>query len=289
MIKYNCNVCDRIYNEVMIHFTKDCPNNCPFCIDKRNIGVDSRKPDVKAIWNALKKCEPYIDTVTISGGEPFLYINELYELVKLIKEFTKLKLIIVTSIPKTCFDNEALFYDICSKCDNIQFSVGHYDNEKAAKLFGNNYFLTYNKQRMEMLLTFPYKDKVTVSINIVKGLLDTKDEIIRHIKAFTYWNYKDIKLAEMFDADDYYVDVTKVLGIKMKSPFAHGCKTEYDISKLIPDFNGKITIKRTCFLRTKCQEASLSDCIKMLTKYIKKKEYYFGVIHEDGTLAPYWI
>ena len=49
MVKYNVNVCDRIYNEMMIHFTEDCPNNCPFCVDKRNNGIGERKPDIEKI------------------------------------------------------------------------------------------------------------------------------------------------------------------------------------------------------------------------------------------------
>jgi pyruvate-formate lyase-activating enzyme len=287
MIKYNCNVCDRIYNEIMIHFTKDCPNNCPFCIDKRNAGINSRKPKVNEIYKSIEICAKYIDTVTISGGEPCLYMDELYELVSLIKNSTQLKVNIVTSIPKECVENKELFYKICELCDNIQISFGHYNPKNLVKIFGNKHINGYG--RNEFINEFPYKDKTTISMNVVKGLSDNKDEILRAIKSVNWFGYKDIKICEMFDSDNYYVDIPKTLGIKMKSPFAHGCKTEYDITKLIPSFDGTLTIKRTCFLRTNCQKASLSDCFKMLTKYIKKKEYFFGVIHEDGTIAPYWI
>ena len=287
MIKYNVNVCDRIYNEMMIHFTKICPNNCPFCVDKKNKGVNDKAPDLEKIEKSINIYKDDINAVTISGGEPFIFINELYELVKWIKDNTSLKIYIVTSLPKICYDNKDLFYQICELCDNIQVSAAHYNDRKAAKIFNSEEVIKYPRQIL--LSTFPYKDKVTISLNAVKGYLDTKEDIIEAIKHYNWMGYKDIKICEMFDADKYYVDIPKTLGIKMKSPFAHGCKTEYDTLELIPEFNGKLTIKRTCFLRTKCQKACLSDCFKMLTKYIKKKEYFFGVIHEDGTIAPYWI
>lgn len=287
MIKYNCNVCDRIYNEVMIHFTQNCPNRCPWCVDKRNNGVSERTPDVDAIMSTLLKYADEITDVTISGGEPFIYMEQLHELVSRIKNETSLKVNVVTSLPKQCYEDKEMFYSICKMCDNIQFSVQHCDETIAQQMLRNDNYDIRKKQ--SLYLAFPYKDKVTISINAVRGYLDKKEDILRCIKIFNLWEYKDIKIAEMFDADDWYVDIPKTLGIKMKSPFAHGCKVEYDISSLIPEFDGKLTIKRTCFLRTRCQEASLSDCVKMFTRYIKKKEYFFGVIHEDGTVAPYWI
>lgn len=287
MIKYNCNVCDRIYNEVMIHFTKDCPNNCPFCIDKRNIGIDSRKPEVDKIYESLEACEPHINTVTISGGEPFIYMDELYELVKKIRENTKLKILIVTALPKICWDRKDMFYKICDMLDNIQISAQHHKEDIVSTIIQSKQNTQFPRQ--ELFKEFPYKDKTTISVNVFKGCLDTKDELVECIMHYNKYGYKDIKICEMFDADNFYVDIPSVLGIKMKSPFAHGCKVTYDTKKLIPEFDGTLTIKRTCFLRTNCQKASVSDCIKMLTKYIKKKEYFFGVIHENGTIAPYWI
>ena len=287
MIKYNCNVCDRIYNEMIIHFTKDCPNNCPFCIDKRNYGVNTREPNLEKIYKTIDTCSTYIETITISGGEPFLYINELYKLVTKIKNENKLRIVIVTALPKQCYDNKDLFYKICSLIDSLQISAQHYDESKVSEIIGNTLNLMFPRQ--EFLEEFPYKEKTTISLNAVKGYLDTKEEIIQSILHYNKLGYKDIKIAEMFDADTYYVDIPNTLGIKMKSPFAHGCKVTYDTKKLIPEFDGTLTIKRTCFLRTNCQKASLSDCVKMLTKYVQKKEYFFGVIHEDGTIAPYWI
>lgn len=285
MIKYNVNVCDRIYNEMMIHFTQVCPNDCKFCIDKCNVGVNSKTPDVKSIEKSIEKYKNDITQVTISGGEPFLFVDELKELVTWIRNNTSLKIYIVTAIPKTCYDRYVDFCEICDIVDGLQFSVQHYDENVAEQI--RNVKNSFDRQ--EIYRNFQFKEKVTISLNVLKPWLCEKEDIIKSIMHYYYLGYDNIKLAEMFDADEYYVDIPKVLGIHMKSPYAHGCKVEYDTSELIPDFFGKLTIKRTCFLRTKCQKASLSDFFKTVTKYVKKKKYFFGVIHEDGTVAPYWI
>ena len=54
-IKYNVNTCDHPVSELMVHFTKVCPNNCSFCIDKMNIGVNTTKPDVNKIIESIDK------------------------------------------------------------------------------------------------------------------------------------------------------------------------------------------------------------------------------------------
>ena len=88
MIRYNVNACDQICNELQIHFTKSCPNKCSFCIDATNRGLDncSREPDVQAIYKRILYYEDKIDSVCISGGEPMLFMMQLFELVMLLKQ-----------------------------------------------------------------------------------------------------------------------------------------------------------------------------------------------------------
>lgn len=38
LFRFNNNICDQILKEANIHFTKSCPNKCPFCIDAFNTG-----------------------------------------------------------------------------------------------------------------------------------------------------------------------------------------------------------------------------------------------------------
>ena len=79
-LKYNSNICDRTYNELMLQLTKACPNSCSFCIDKLNHGVDGR-PDFEAIKARILEYADKSTNITISGGEPLIYINEVLDLV----------------------------------------------------------------------------------------------------------------------------------------------------------------------------------------------------------------
>jgi hypothetical protein len=75
----------------------------------------------------------------------------------------------------------------------------------------------------------------------------------------------------------------------MKSPFAHGCKTNnFDITPWIPSFKGNLIVKRVCFLVCKQRHCSFSDLVKVSTRHWFKKPFAFGVVYEDGNVYPYW-
>ena len=107
-IRYNINTCDHPAkdSELMIHFTKACPNKCEFCIDKINYGVDTIKPDIDTIIKTIDRYKNEVKNITISGGEPFIFIDELETLINWIKENTTLKILIITSIPNICYDKK---------------------------------------------------------------------------------------------------------------------------------------------------------------------------------------
>ena len=46
LFRLNNNICDQIFNEAQIHFTKNCSNRCPFCINAFNNGARNKKPDI---------------------------------------------------------------------------------------------------------------------------------------------------------------------------------------------------------------------------------------------------
>lgn len=287
-IRYNVNTCDHGASELMVHFTKACTNKCAFCIDKVNNGIISRKTEVNKIIETIDLYKDFVSMITISGGEPFLFIEELKRLVDYITDNTNLKLCINTSIPATCGLFENTMYDIFDKCDYIFISLQHYDERIADKIRGSK--SVFDRQELYRRIVNKYGDKVTGCINIIKPYFETKEEIQKVVLYYNVMGFKNIKICELFDADNLYVDIPKVLGIKMNHPFASGCKTELkNTQKIFPHFNGHLYIKRSCFYRTRHQKANIWDLIKISTRWLFAKKYFFGVIHEDGTIAPYWI
>ena len=111
-IRYNVNICDNILRDLEIHFTKACDNQCPFCIDRMNKGIDeSPRPNVDAIMGPVILYGEHIDYIGIAGGEPCLYIDELYDLCNRIKSwYPKKHLNLITSVPETCYKNKETFF-----------------------------------------------------------------------------------------------------------------------------------------------------------------------------------
>jgi pyruvate-formate lyase-activating enzyme len=287
MIKYNVNACDQICSELQVHFTKACPNNCPFCIDATNPGLNNRSPvpHIGQIFKTISMYKDNIESVCISGGEPMLYITHLLALVMLLKEQTNLKVYIITSIPENCYKYKDLFHKILELCDGMAISPQHYDEDIADKMRGHK----SNFDRQVFYAELPHKEKITMNINMVKPYLYTKDEIIACIKHYNDLGFKDIKLVELFNMEKMYVNFEEVFGVKLKSPFAHGCKVEFDITPWIPSYDGKFTLKRTCFLVNNLLHANMSDMFKAATRKLFEKKYYFGVVYEDGSIHPYWV
>ena len=287
MIKYNVNTCDQICSELQVHFTKSCPNKCPFCIDATNRGLENKAtiPHIGAIYKRILKYKDNIESVCISGGEPMLYMSDLFALIMLLKENTNLKVYVITAVPENCYKYKNLFKLILERCDGMAISPQHYNEEIADQMRGHK--STFDRQAF--YAEMPYKEKVTMNINMVKPYLCEKDEILKCIEHYNKMGFKDIKLVELFNMEKMYVSFEETFDVKLKSPFGHGCKTEFDITPWIPSYEGKFTLKRTCFLVNKLLHANLSDMFKAATRKLFEKKYYFGVVYEDGSIHPYWI
>lgn len=285
MIKYNVNTCDKIHDELMVHFTKVCENKCAFCIDAMNKGVEKQKPNVDIIFNTIKEREPLITSVTISGGEPCLFMEELYDLVTRLKSETTLTVGLITSMPTTCWTKKDLFFEILKTVDNYAFSPQHYDEVVADRIRGSK--SKYDHQELYAML--PYKEKACVNINVMKPFLHEKKDVLTCIKHYNNLGFKTIRVAELFDMPHMFVSLEDILNIKLKQPFACGCKTDnFDIKPWIPSFDGNLILKRTCFMVNKHRHAKLQDIFKIATRHLFSKPYAFGVVYEDGSLQPYW-
>lgn len=287
MVKYNINTCDQICSELQVHFTKSCPNKCPFCIDATNRGLENKTPipHIGAIYKRILLYKDNIESVCISGGEPMLYMSDLLALIMLLKENTNLKVYVITAVPENCYKYKNLFKLILERCDGMAISPQHYNEEIADQMRGHK--STFDRQAF--YAEMPYKEKVTININMVKPYLCEKDDILKCIEHYNKLGFKDIKLVELFNMEKMYVSFEKTFDVKLKSPFGHGCKTEFDITPWIPSYEGKFTLKRTCFLVNKLLHANLSDMFKAATRKLFEKKYYFGVVYEDGSIHPYWV
>ena len=281
------NCCDGLYNSFDIHFTSARDNKCAHCIDLKYEGFGIKKPDVTAIVKTIIENQNGYDDVLFLGGEPCLYLQELIDCIKQIKEKTKLKIFVTTSVPKICYDRIDLFIQLLQIVDGINISVQHYNEEVADKI--RNVPAKYDRQKFYASL--PFERKIRINLNIVKPYLYTKEDITNCLLHYDTMGFNEIKLSEIQHGKDYFVSFEKVFGIKLQTPFYGGCQT-YLKTNEIEELKGMKTpllLKRSCFMCEETLNASFMDGIKVAYKLFNNSTpNKYGVIYENGCLTKQW-
>ena len=278
------NCCDGLYNSMDVHFTSSCDNKCAHCIDTHYFGTGIKKPDPNAIAETILKNKNGYDDVLFLGGEPCLFLEELITCIEKIKNNSNLKLFVTTSIPKTCNDKRDLFLYLISILDGINLSVQHHNESVADEI--RKTVSQYDRQKFYKSL--PNKDKIRINLNIVKPYLYTKNDISDCIIHYDNMGFKEIKISEIQHGKDQFVSFEKTFGIKLGSPFYHGCQTFLNTKEIWPNLESKVLLKRSCFMCEKTLSASLMDGVKACYKIFNSPKNNYGVIYENGTLEKGW-
>lgn len=284
-MKLNCNCCDGIYNSFDVHFTGACDNQCAHCIDMRFHGIGQTRPNVAAIVDTVVKNAEGLDDVLFLGGEPCLYLEDLFECVTAIKSRTNLKVFVTTSVPKTCFDNQDLFYALIHILDGMNLSVQHHDEAVADEIRKTK--SRYDRQAFYAGL--PEKEKIRINLNIVKPYLHTREDLTKCLQHYGAMGFNSIKLSEIQHGEDVYVSFADVFGLKMESAYGHGCQSYLDLGGVIPGLTTPVLLKRSCFLCEDSLKASLADGIKVVAKAFARRKNKYGVVYEDGSLKKGWV
>lgn len=285
MNRFRRNCCDGIYNSFDIHFTSACDNNCAHCVDKIYNGFGISKPDVNAIVQTIVFNQEGYDDVLFLGGEPCLYLEELIECVEKIQKYTSLKIFVTTAVPKICFDRRERFEYLLSLVDGMNLSVQHYMENVADEI--RQVESKYNRQ--EFYNSLPNKQKIRINLNIVKPYLHTKEDIELCLSHYDSMGFSEIKISEIQHGAEHFVSFEKLFGLKMGSPFYHGCQTFLDMNSILPGFKTPVLLKRSCFMCEDTLKASIMDGVKACYKMIKPTINKYGVIYENGVLKSKWI
>lgn len=285
-MKLKCNCCDGMYNSFDVHFTSACDNKCKHCIDQCYSGLGIIKPDVDAIVKTIVENCDGVDDVLFLGGEPCLFLDELIECVKKLKEKTSLKLFVTTSVPKVCYDKRDKFVELIELMDGVNLSVQHHDEAVADSI--RQTISQYDRQAFYASL--PHKEKIRININIVKPLFHTREDISACLRHYDKMGFNSIKLSEIQHGEDVFVSFEKVFGIKLGSPYSTGCQTYIDMDKILPGFKTPLLLKRSCFMCEDSLKASFGDGLKVACSVFRPKpNNKYGVIYENGTLTKGWV
>jgi organic radical activating enzyme len=247
--------------------------------------LDIGKPDPRAVAETIIKNKEGYDDVLFLGGEPCLFLNELYECLKLLRQRTKLKLFVTTAVPKICYDKQYLFYEVIKKLDGINLSVQHYLESAAADI--RCVKNTYDRQRFYKEL--PYKEKMRVNLNLVKPYLCTKATITKCIQHYYNMGFRNIKISEIQHGKEHFVSFEKLFGIKLGSPFFKGCQTYID-PNLFSTPDARVLLKRSCFACEETLKASFMDGVKTVYKIFQNNgDANYSVVYGNGFLSKGWL
>ena len=281
------NCCDGLYNSFDVHFTSACDNKCSHCIDLKYEGFGIKKPIVQAIVDTIVENQSGYDDVLFLGGEPCLYLRELLNCVKQVREKTNLKIFITTAIPKICRDRFDLFIELLEIIDGINLSVQHYKEEIADEIRK-----TPSKyDRQAFYASLPNKEKIRINLNILKPFLYTKEDITACLLHYDKMGFDSIKLSEIQHGKDFFVSFEKTFGIKLGAPFYSGCQNYLETMKIqeLKNMKTPLLLKRSCFMCEETLSASFMDGIKVAYKLFNKTTpNKYGVIYENGCLTNQW-
>lgn len=280
------NSCDGFYKDSLdVRFTKACDNACPFCIEK--CGIDSLgKTNVDEMVN--KTLESGKKEILILGGEPLLFPNEVAKYITKIRPHVE-KIFITTSVPKTLHPNNAIIAYIMDSIDGLNVSLQHYDSD-----LNNSLLVASNKHnRLEVLrlLNVRWASKIRVSVNLVSGYVDSKEELENFFSKMSDLGCEHIKINELQHVSaQEHVSFENICDIKMKSAYAFGCQTDITDKKYFNNHSIKTTLKRSCFIvqDSSIAQASFFDVLKALYKRIIKVKSNCTVLYENGTLSNGW-
>lgn len=279
------NCCDGLYNSLDVHFTSACDNKCAHCIDMRFSGINVNKPDIDAICKTVIEHSHKYDDILFLGGEPCLYLEELLECVRMIKQKTNLKQFVTTSVPKTCFDKYSTFEKLINELDGLNISVQHYEEKIADSIRG----VTSKYDRQKFYKILPNKNKIRVNLNIVKPFLFKKEDISNCLIYYDKMNFNSIKISEIQHGKDQYVSFEEIFKFKLKSPFFGGCQTYIRQQGELPKIKTPLLLKRSCFMCEETLKASLFDGTKVLYKLFTKPKNNYNVIYSNGKIEKGWI
>jgi hypothetical protein len=168
----------------------------------------------------------------------------------------------------------------------LNVSLQHYDpvhnNDllKARSRHDRVAFLT------RMLSAPEFAVKTRVSLNLMTGGVDNRVDLVRFLDTLSGMGCQHVKLNELQGAGEDYVSYESIMGVRLPSPFAHGCQTD------LPAHAGmRVTLKRSCFIVEPSLQASAVDTLKVMRKAVLRQapSGTGGVLYENGCLESGWL
>ena len=247
-----------------VYLTGRCNGKCKWCIDS-----DGFRPKEKASIEKMVKavCLTGRKNIVLLGGEPTLY-KDLENFVVLLRE--RGKNVYLTSNGHIL--NDFNYFEKVKHLTGINFSIHHYDMDKNKNITGIGIKEKYIPSYVGSLHL--YGVSVRLNCNIIKGYIDSYDEVMKYIDFAKSNGIDSVRFAELKNNEDEFVSLTDIFGEKYglnEDPFVHGCHCETE------EFGIRVSFRQMC---------GIQNSLRPVPKNPKLKEKQ--VLYYDGNIYRGW-
>lgn len=290
LFKFEENYCD--YEDrfsVHVRFTDVCPNKCKWCLDQKCV-----KGNKKASGKEMAKMTNFLKRkmVQVSGGEPLIDMNRIYEFFQNLDEGPKIN--INTYLPKTAYDNQDKLFEIFDKCNMIEISCQGTCNEEDEAVYGTK--LGYDKYAFIKELAKRYSDKIHINCVLDRNKIATMHDIEDFFKFFYSFGIKNFYIKEMGKTPpgsyEEYISINEILKNsnmkQLRSAYCYGCRP--DVSYLFEkDFPGiYVRLKRWCQFEGG-EKLTLLDKFKFWLNYNFLSKRALIILNENGAYSDWFV
>lgn len=182
--------------DLYIVITRNCNVNCPFCTYHQNKEISP--VDISKVQETLDELSKIciLNTIHFTGGEPTLELDKIIEISTYAK---KIFPSVITSVNTNGSFLSSLRGLQC--LDNIALSRHHYDDEINREIFKSNLPPT-----AEAIASFPNREKIHLSCNLIKGYIDNEQELEDYLEFSSHIDVNDIGIVSLMDNCKYSID-----------------------------------------------------------------------------------
>lgn len=192
---------DHKYVNIYVRLTDSCNAHCAFCVycsEKCRFNIVKFKQSVaKLLQNDI-----VINKVSFTGGEPTLRTARLDACVSYIREVSPDTFIVVNT-------NGVNIDAIPEEVDSIALSRHHYNDAINYSVFDSKILPS-----TMMLDMFKHKGKIHLSCNLIKGYIDSKEELYKYLEFAASVGIYDVGFVGLMNVNNYakkhFVDIIKL-------------------------------------------------------------------------------
>jgi molybdenum cofactor biosynthesis enzyme MoaA len=181
------------YVNLYVKNTNHCQAKCSFC-EYSNNEPQKKLNFYKLIHSIdlIQRSGLAINKISFTGGEPTLYAEELNALIRDIRRMNENVYIVINT---NGYNLNSLDMDLIN---NIALSRHHYDDDKNREILH-----TPKTPHLEYLKTFKHKEKLHIRCNLIKGYIDTQEEVLKFLDVLSGVGVYDFGFVSLFQINDF--------------------------------------------------------------------------------------